>query len=264
MTKTDFERPPVIETALSVEFPRVPNWRIPHYGLLWSQLKERFPGFDIMAPIPPSALATRPGITIQAVLEPDVRLWLIDRDGTRVLQIQPDRFVYNWRKVSGGFQYPHYDELRPAFAELWSVFTEFLRGADLEAPQVIERCEVTYVNAIPQGDGWQSWGDLSAIFPYISGRTFASHLPAPTFLRLNAAYAVESDLELHITLQPAMRAFDNAQVIQLNLTARSAAEIEANTDRILQWMDRGQKLIVDSFVDFTSEAMHKQWGMHDA
>jgi uncharacterized protein (TIGR04255 family) len=264
VSKIDFDRPPVIETALSIEFPKIESWRIPHYGLFWSSVQERFPHFNVTTPIPPSALAGKPpGIILQPILEPDARLLLIDKTETRVLQIQADRFGYNWRKVSDSDDYPRYERLRSEFLELWSVFARFLEKSELQATQAIEQCEVTYVNSIPQGDGWSTWADLSEVFPYFSGENSGGYLPSPKVVRFSSEYDVSKSAALSITLQPAQRLSDRKVVIQMTMTVKGKPEA-ASSESIIAWMDESRKHIVSGFVDFTSRKMHALWGMKSA
>ena len=38
------------------------------------------------------------------------RFWFIGDPGTRLIQVQRDRFVINWRKVTGDEAYPRYEK----------------------------------------------------------------------------------------------------------------------------------------------------------
>src|SRR5918912_130133 len=38
-----FDNPPVIETAVGVEFSPLQKWSIPHYGLFWHHIKADYP-----------------------------------------------------------------------------------------------------------------------------------------------------------------------------------------------------------------------------
>ena len=49
---------------------------------------------------------------------PPVRFWFLTDDTSRLVQVQPDRFTANWRKVEPETPYPRYRQLREQFAEL--------------------------------------------------------------------------------------------------------------------------------------------------
>lgn len=259
MPRVSFSKPPVIEVVLGVEFPRIAAWRIVHYGLLWQAVRERFPKFEVMsalAPSPPMGLS----FTFQTASDPAVRMWLVSEDGSRVLQVQPDRIIYNWRKLSNESAYPSYDKLKPEFIDAWNIFQEFLSSNGLPGIPAVLQCEVTYVNAIARGEGWDSFSGLSKVFPYISGKTSSSFLPPPQVIQVNAHYLLAGDVGLNISMQPALRSYDQAQILQLNLSARNPAQ---NGPDFIEWMDAAHEAIVRSFVDFTSAAMQKRWGMRN-
>ena len=104
----DFERPPVIEVALSVQFKRLEALRSAHLGLLWAKFRpEGFPRTEDHAPLEPAferfdpnLLRTQLGIEVRASdLPPLPRVWFLNEAGSELIQIQRDRFVHNWRKV---------------------------------------------------------------------------------------------------------------------------------------------------------------------
>ncbi len=41
-TLPDFDDPPIVESALSVEFATLAKWRIPHFGLFWHEIQTDF------------------------------------------------------------------------------------------------------------------------------------------------------------------------------------------------------------------------------
>jgi len=74
-----------------------------------------------------------------------LRFWFINDVGTEILQIQPDRFVHNWRKVGEEAEYPRYERIRRTF------LSEFLRlsrviKSHLGRELMPNQCEITYVN----------------------------------------------------------------------------------------------------------------------
>src|SRR5438132_13880540 len=125
----EFESPPVSEVALSIEFLPLPAWRVSHAGLYWSHIRKDYPHTDVQPPIPSQIEKFGEGLWQPPLLRfeisnPDVtRSWFITEDRTRLIQIQRDRFVINWRKVHGDEVYPRYDrEMRPRFELEWGHF----------------------------------------------------------------------------------------------------------------------------------------------
>jgi hypothetical protein len=43
----DFGAPPVVETALGVEFAPLRKWSVPHFGVFWNEIKSDYPRFEV-------------------------------------------------------------------------------------------------------------------------------------------------------------------------------------------------------------------------
>ena len=49
----DFENPPLVEVALSVQFEPIEQMRTPQIGLLWTEFRHRFPVTQEHPPVDP-------------------------------------------------------------------------------------------------------------------------------------------------------------------------------------------------------------------
>jgi uncharacterized protein (TIGR04255 family) len=260
----DFEDPPVVETALSVEFAPLAGWSIVHFGLFWHEIRAEYPAFEIQPPLLSQIEkfgeeAKKPqAINLQITNPMPVRCWFFDQSQTRLIQVQKDRLIYNWRKVAGPEPYPHYENIRPAFEREWHRFRQFLESNGLPAPTV-HQCEVTYVNHIDRGKGWQTMADLPEVFPSWSGALSEGFLPVPEAVGFNTSYGMPGDQgRLHIQVQPAIRLSDAKEILQLTLTARGRPD-SPDVGDVLKWFDLGREWVVRGFTDFTSPKMHALW-----
>jgi uncharacterized protein (TIGR04255 family) len=190
----NFEAPPLVETILGVEFARLPKFSIPHFGLYWQAIRTDYPTFSVQPPLDSQVGNTDPkplkrsGLQIQVLNHPPVRCWFINTDQTELVQLQPDRFIFNWRKSTGIELYPRYDQhTRPAFAREWQRFTEFTQTEKLGDP-AIRQCELTYFNHIEKGQGWESFSDLPSVFPCWSGKIAVGGLSTPEVVDFGIRY----------------------------------------------------------------------------
>lgn len=267
-TLPDFINPPVIETVLSLQFAPLEKFGIPHFGLYWGKIRNQYPRFDLRPPIAsvteefePSPINQKIGIRVAASFPvvPLVRCWYIDESENRLLQVQNDRFVCNWRKVKGDEVYPRYEGIRDRFKEEWIRFGSFLREENLGTPEV-NQCEVTYVNHIEYNLGWEGYSELSRVIACWKGYHSGTFLPSPEKVTLNARYLLPAkEGRLHISLEPVLRSRDVIEVLQLNLTARGAPS-SSSVEDIFRWLDLGRDWVVRGFTDFTTEHMHRLWG----
>lgn len=260
----DFDAPPVVETLLGVQFSSTKQFPTRLYTEYWKRIMSRFPSLELQGPLPavteefgrPQALA----FGIQLVQGDESRYWYIDESETRLLQIQKDRFIHNWRRIKDE-PYPHYDDdIRPRFEKEWVEFCSFLSDRGYDRPAV-NQCEVTYVNhiEIESGEDSNHVGDLSKVISCWSD-TYSGHfLKQPETTTFNIRYVMpENRGRLHIIGQPVIRKRDAKQVFQLNLTARGKPKSSELPD-IVEWLNLGREWIVRGFTDFTTPQMHKVW-----
>ena len=187
--------------------------------------------------------------------EPEARCWFIDQSRTEVLQVQRDRFIRNWRKITGNEPYPSYDFLKPRFERDWVRFIEFLDREEIARPEV-NQCEVTYINNLPVTI--ETLGEANRFARALSSLS-GEFLPEPETARLDVRYVMgDKKGRLYIRVQPAIRR-DNAQpVLQLSLTARGTPG-SSRLEDIRAWFDLGHEWIVRGFTDFTRSDMHLVW-----
>jgi uncharacterized protein (TIGR04255 family) len=256
-----FKRPPVVETALSVQFAPLTSFSIPHFGLFWSEIRADYPKQEMKPPLGNVVedLARPPvpaRIGIQLTAEPEARCWFLNGLGTELVQLQRDRFVRNWRKVTGSEDYPSYDALKPRFERDWNRLLHFLAREELGKPEV-NQCEVTYINHLPVDV--EKLGSLHRFARVVSEESGGGFLPEPETAQLQLRYIMgDKKGRLHVGVQPGVRRDDRRPVLQLGLTARGTPA-SSRTDDILAWFDLGHEWVVRGFADFTRSEMHTTW-----
>ncbi len=261
----DFSNPPAVETLLGVHFKPLSGWSVPHFGLFWREINVDYPKVEVHPPIA-TEMALRfevdpRRVQFQLTSEVPVRCWFIHKSATRLVQLQNSSFIQNWRKASAGAPYLHYDDLRPSFVRMWKIFREFLRKNAVKQPNVTD-CEVTYINHIDRGRGWNQFAELPEIIPSWSGLSSGKFLPAPVSVSINAFYQIPDAGRLEIMLQPGVRQEDGKETIQLVLTARCKPRSKA-TNEVMRCLDIGHEWVVRGFDDFTTPKMHEIWGKRE-
>jgi uncharacterized protein (TIGR04255 family) len=260
----EFDNPPVVETVLSVQFDPLLSLKTAHLGLLWSDYKASFPKTEGRPPLDvvgeqfPEAPVGRVGLRVQTLENPPVpRLWFINERGNEMIQAQNGRFVKNWRKEGDGEQYPRYEKtIRPQFDRDYKIFLEFLKRHQLGEP-TINQCEITYVNHILAGDGWEHYSDFDKVFSFWRSANMTPPGPAED-LRMHVRFLIPDQGgkpigRLHVHLQPAVTTSDNHPMYVMELTARG------QVGQSLDFFDIGRQWIVQSFKRLTSDAMHQVW-----
>lgn len=267
----EFERPPVTEVVLGVQFKTEKPLRVPHVGLFWQTIREAFPEFVEHPPLgpqieqlpadpfhaPPGALEM--GIQIGMGAFPTPRCWFVDNPGNKVIQLQTDRFLHNWRKISGEEEYPRYETIRDEFIDRWRQFVSFSNDEKLGAPTVTQ-AEVTYVNHIPQDSCWSEADDMPNVFSCLKLVDEIDLFGPMETMEFNIRRRLRDNRgRLYVKAAPAFTTKDKSVILRMVLTTRGP--VADNSDEaILDWMDMGRSTIVKGFAALTAPAAHKVWG----
>lgn len=258
----DYDRPPLDEVVIGLQFEPLPKFRSAHLGLYWASIRERYPASEEHPPLP--------HLVEQSQLAPDQqqlklitgvlpqRTWFLDKTGNCVIQIQRDRFLRNWRQTTGTDVYPRYGPLIEQFRKEYTGFRTFVEKEALGTPK-INQCELTYTNNIDVASS-ESLGDLSKILAFMKPRNPEDFLPLPVAASLESRYALpENRGALYVRINPAFRGRDMKLILTLNLTARGAP-LTGSDDHVFQWFDVGHEWIARGFDQLTDPAMHRHWG----
>ena len=193
------------------------------------------------------------------------RYWFVTNDDAEVVQVQPDRFAFNWRReptpgVTVG-EYPRYAYIRERFVHLLAEFEGVVRQQG--APFRANWCEIVYVNQIPAITSEQGRRPLSSILRVV--RDVPLHgLPDPEDTAIAQRHVLVRDDQpfgrFHINANAAFKLPALEPIYVLTLTARGTTS-GATEDGVLAFMDYGRDLIVHAFRDVTTEQMHAEWGL---
>jgi uncharacterized protein (TIGR04255 family) len=265
----EFDKPPVTEVVLGVQFEKLGSLKTPQLGYLWQAFRARFPQTEEQPPLEPvfeqfgARTGHRPGVRLELLATPpQPRLWFLNESGNELVQIQQDRFVRNWRKQEDSDEYPRYRNLRELFRRDFEEFCSLVQGEQW-GEVVPNQCEVTYLNIIPAGEGWEGHGDLGKVLTVFAAHYSDDQLGRPEEASVSLQYVlrnVEAEPvgRLHIAANPVLRVSDNRAAIRLSLTARGKPEGDA-VDGVMQFLDRGHEAIVRGFTSITTPEMHDVW-----
>ena len=166
----EYDEPPVVEVAISLQFKVLESLRSPYFGLLWSVFRqegysrieehgELEPAFEVFEPTSLPSV----GIRVQTFDDapPPPRVWLLNEPQNELIQIQGDRLILNWRRGAQSEPYPRYSHIIERFRSALASFIQFAMSEKL-GDVVPTQCEVTYVNHIPSGGGRSKHGDLES------------------------------------------------------------------------------------------------------
>ena len=260
-----YRRPPVAEVMCSLQYAPVANMHMAHVGRYWAAIQSDFPLVDEKLPAPrvvertDHAPATEPPRNLFDQM-PWPRTWFLEQTRRRLIQVQRDRFIYNWRKLDPADDYPRYDPISEEFFEHWQGFLDFLRSLDLPSP-VPDLCELTYVNVIPQGDGWRTIQEGCGLFSFVDWHGQTDFLPPPHEVRGLLRFDMpDNQGRLQVDLNPARwTVTGDLPVLRFSLTARGGPAGDVTPHSLRCWFDLAHEWIVKGFTELVDRKTDQLW-----
>lgn len=250
----DYKSPPINEVVWGLTIEPITELLLPHIGLFWSKIRDKYPLCEQAAPVmrptqDPSWIDRASGLILP-------RIYLLGQSRNELIQLQNDRFHFNWRQVEGApVPYPHFDYIRDRYSSAYQAWSEFVRtelGREI-APTVFE---LSYVNVIPKGTGWNTFAEFSHVIPdldFMGGERF---LPMPDKMAWQATFTMpEQQGSLNVRVGPGLRVTDNTDVLRWELSATADAK---NVNDASVWFDLAHRWIVLAFADLASEDLQVQ------
>lgn len=261
-----YRDPPVVEVACSLQYAPVAQMRLAHVGRYWAAIQDAFPLVDEKLPTArvvertdeAAAAEPRPILLEQM---PWPRTWFLEKTRRRLIQVQRDKFIYNWRKLDPKDDYPRYDLISDEFFEHWQGFLAFLSSLDLPSP-VPDLCELTYVNLIPRGQGWGSVQEACGLFSFVDWPGTMGFLPLPSEVRCLLQFDMPRNSgRLRVDLSPARwDVTGDLPVLRLTLVARGGPAGQVTVDSLRSWFDLAHEWIVKGFTDLVDRKTDQLWG----
>lgn len=256
MTKSPkFESPPLEEVVCGVRFKQL-DLPIERILEMREQLVHEYPKVQ-------SAARLTPNIASIGFIKdlPLPRLWFVSGDDNRVVQIQDDHFLFNWRKQGSKDGYPEFKTIFKEFAGLLGQFEVYCEKEGLGAIEFLS-CELSYINNIAKGAGWDDLVDLGKIFTNFdldfSKRAYLKNLSG--FGSTFGFVLPEDKGSLTVSFASAEKIEDKTKIIQLQLSAKGLGADKSH-EAVMDWFQVAHEHIVWGFCELIiDEAQEKYWG----
>ena len=259
-----YEEPPVIEVACGIVFEPLNDLLVPHFGLLWERFRKEYPQCQEVPPLAAAiesfeeARGQRLRIEV-GTLPPLPRVWFQHETGSGLIQLQRDRFHYNWRKFGPADAYPRFENVIENFRQHFDQLESFLRENNLSNIRPVQY-ELTYINHIEQKEAMPHLSNIGITFPDFSWRSNKERfLPDPEAVHWQTIFPLPDQAgRLHITINNGKRVHDKKAILNLEITARGIPAA-APKDKMWHWFDLAHEWIVQGFTDLTSNSAQKEW-----
>ncbi len=257
----NFDNPPINEVVCGVGFRSLGRLFSPYLGRWWSEILKDFPNVKMADPII--------GPTEQSAFPILERTMLVSKDESQMIQLQPSRFYYNWVRARDDQIYPRFSKVYSTFDGWFSKFEKFIRRNNIGEIDPTEYT-LTYVNYIPEGDGWNVLADVHRVLPDISWRKSRKrrYISEPADIHFRYIFPIhEQPGRVTATIQRGVRRSDQVSILRLELAAQAAKADGLpghNAESMSEWFEAAREAIVLGFVDLTDESVQvKYWGRRD-
>jgi uncharacterized protein (TIGR04255 family) len=268
-TLLDPGRPPLIEVAMTVQFEPLEAFKSPQIGLLWGEaFRSEFPKVEEQPPIEHvievrQRRLIQPGRPqVKVLSQPETpRFFFVNETGNELLQIQPDRLSFNWRRRRE-YDYRRYPSSRESFQSWFTSLCRFIEREKL-GEVVPDQCELVYVNHVlyPAGAApHRRPGDL--IEPFDGGY---SQLAGANLedMRLQLRHTLSGDSgeflgRIYVEMSPGFTADGKTPLYKVQFTARGAP-LDTGLRGSLNFLDLAHDRLLRAFQEFMSDRVQREW-----
>jgi uncharacterized protein (TIGR04255 family) len=258
--------PPIVELVLGAQFSPLTGLTAGHFGWFWKELGDEWTDpSDAPLLVDQFELFDRPRWSRPAGLELRLepvrlpgRFTLGHRDKDRLLQIQATRFHLNWRKREGF--YPSYKSLISQFEAMFGRFTTFAEQAGL-GRVAVNQWELTYVDAFPQGEYWQTPADWSNVLPGLFGKLRSAGGLELEHRAAEWSYEITPKRgRLHLAARPGRMADGQQPALLLQTTVRGPVGKEG-AESLRAGLDLGHDAAFQTFLQVIPDGAQERWGI---
>lgn len=122
---------------------------------------------------------------------------------------------------------------------------------------VVNCCELTYINILPQNDFWSTAADLGKLFPPLASLTTLAETGRPLVgVNSSFTYRFSDNLMVDSTVKLGKRLNTSEPVAMLEVKAHGTPE-GLSIDKTLAWFDHAHDATPEVFLNFTDKNLQK-------
>lgn len=259
-----YKKPPVVETVIGVQFPELRGFHSGHFGLYWREIQDRYPRCEEKDRLGPAAepfprkAVSGPALQVGPARVPN-RMWYVATSGSELIQVQPDRYLFNWRERPGE-GYSSYEQNSQTFLQEFDGFRRFCEESGLELPTP-NLCDVTYINHIVPERGESAVELFAKVFTGLEWQLSDDRLAAPEVASFNRVYVIDEQAgRLYAEASIAYRPTDTGglqEFVALRMTGRVLHRSQVSKG-IAGSLQLAHEWVVNGFASITDPGMQRE------
>ena len=249
-----FENPPINELAIALFHLPITEMKAQHMGLYWNRIRDKYHDCVQQQPIIANlsdAFPETPGEVF-----PLPRFWFSSSAHPTLIQIQRNAFILNWRRGTTS-EYPHYETVVKEFWQEFDRYKSFVQDLGGKSLEIIQRCELTYVNLITQSDVFSSPDQLKNILPPIASLSdIQTDNRKMAGLNATITYRVDATLLIDMAVRLGHKPDTKEPVAIIELKAHGVPS-DLSLEGTRAWYDLAHEATYKMFLDATNEEVQK-------
>jgi len=245
-----FKNTPLNEVIFGIQF-KEPILSVNNIYELISLLKDEYTQISEHSPLP-SIIESPNKAKTQMFLKDFVsRKHIVHKEKHKLIQIQPDRLLFNWRKESEKAVYPKYDKMYREFKHVLNIISGKIRE---DVTSHVNQYEFTYIDHVYL----ESFG----IDEYEIDRILNIFSCGKTVKDLNIEYSLPKEElggVLNVLVRTAKNKKDNRKLFVIENTCRGFSG-HGSMDN---WFDSAHEALLDNFLEMTSDQAKKVWAYQE-
>jgi len=232
-----------------------------HIGTYWDRIRKKYPLCEQQYPI--VSLATTSPQTIAEFhqvpgeVSPLPRFWFSSKSHATLIQVQRNAFLLNWRREATTEDYPHYEKVVEDFWQELEDYKTFVQESVGGKLDVIQRCELTYINLIGSNEAFNSPDQLlNVIPPTASLYDIQTDDRKLTGLNATVTYQVNPTLLIDLAIRLGNRLDTKELALVLELKAHGVPS-DLSLEGARAWYDSAHNATYKLFLDATDKKVQK-------
>ena len=256
-----FENPPIQELGIALFHLPIMEMKSQHIGIYWGLIREKYPLCEQQTPIASVSDAQPQQLTVFQEVPGEVfplpRFWFSSKSHPTLIQVQRNAFILNWRREAATEDYPHYETVVEDFWQELERYKTFVQESVGGKIDVIQRCELTYVNLITPNETFTSLAQITNVIPStVSLCDIQTDDRKLTGLNATVTYQVNPTLLIDLAIRLGHRLPTKEVAAILELKAHGVpSDLSLNGARA--WYDSAHNATYKLFLDATDKKVQK-------
>lgn len=247
MKEYKFKNPPIIELVIGIQFNKKVI-SLADIFTFFNHIKNEYPQIQ-EHPILPTIVEKIGGPNEMKFLSGfNSRKFFISKSNDKLIQIQPDRFLLNWRKNVNNNKYP-------SFSNIYTEFMKYLNLIDKisKCKENVNQLEITYIDHILLSDFGLKTLDISEILNLVVYKN-----PLNTIDCIISLPYTNINGNLSFKIQNAIRKSDKKEILLLETACRGI--YNGGINNIDEWFDQSHGILTDFFLNIITDKAKDVWG----